>query len=269
MLSKKEDKVNKKILFFDIDGTLVTADHVVPESAKEAIAEARKSGCLAFINTGRVEAMLRQLRQEVEMDGALIGCGTQIVIGDATVFYQPLSESIKQEILAAADRYNIDVVPEGRTGAYYKPGVSRFPEVERVKSYFHDVGGILLDGYYGDYEIQKFCIQSDEKSDLNGFYTEFSPKFDIVDRKGGFYECVPRGFGKGKAIERLLDYYDVPPENAYAFGDTANDLPMFEVCGHNAAMKKHDPVLDPYASIITESPEDDGIAMAMKKFGLI
>lgn len=46
----------RKILFFDIDGTLITDDgkRYFPDSAKEAIQKARENGHLAFINTGRV-----------------------------------------------------------------------------------------------------------------------------------------------------------------------------------------------------------------------
>ena len=44
-----------KALFFDIDGTLLSEKtRQVPESAKEALKEARRRGHLVFINTGRV-----------------------------------------------------------------------------------------------------------------------------------------------------------------------------------------------------------------------
>ena len=44
-----------KALFFDIDGTLLSEKTgEVPESAKQAVKEARSKGHLVFINTGRV-----------------------------------------------------------------------------------------------------------------------------------------------------------------------------------------------------------------------
>ena len=46
--------MSRKALFFDIDGTLLSEiTRQVPESAKEALKEARKKGHLVFINSGR------------------------------------------------------------------------------------------------------------------------------------------------------------------------------------------------------------------------
>ena len=45
--------MNRKILFFDVDGTIVTSDHVVPESARAALKKAQSAGHILIINTGR------------------------------------------------------------------------------------------------------------------------------------------------------------------------------------------------------------------------
>ena len=53
---KKENR--KKILFLDVDGTLVHAarDEYIPESAIQAIRTARRMGHLVFLCTGRSKA---------------------------------------------------------------------------------------------------------------------------------------------------------------------------------------------------------------------
>lgn len=46
--------MSRKMLFFDIDGTLVAeGTHYLPQSAVNAIRKARENGHLVFINTGR------------------------------------------------------------------------------------------------------------------------------------------------------------------------------------------------------------------------
>jgi hydroxymethylpyrimidine pyrophosphatase-like HAD family hydrolase len=44
---------------------------------------------------------------------------------------------------------------------------------------------------------------------------------------------------------------------------------MFEYAEHAIAMGRHDSVLDPYAEFVTKTVENDGIAYAMKHYGLI
>ena len=61
----------RKILFFDIDGTLITDDgkRYFPDSAKEAIQKARENGHLAFINTGRVFCNVTEEIRSAGFDG--------------------------------------------------------------------------------------------------------------------------------------------------------------------------------------------------------
>ena len=70
----------RKILFFDIDGTLITDDgkRYFPDSAKEAIQKARENGHLALINTGRVFCNVTEEIRSAGFDGFVCGCGTHL-----------------------------------------------------------------------------------------------------------------------------------------------------------------------------------------------
>ena len=58
-------------------------------------------------------------------------------------------------------------------------------------------------------------------------------------------------------------------DQIYVFGDSSNDLAMFEYATHTVAMKEHDSVLDPYTEYVTDSVMSDGIEKAMKHYQLI
>ena len=52
----------RKALFFDIDGTLLTDEKKeLPESAKNAIEAARRAGHLVFINSGRARCLMQEI----------------------------------------------------------------------------------------------------------------------------------------------------------------------------------------------------------------
>ena len=92
---------------------------------------------------------------------------------------------------------------------------------------------------------------------------------DLIDRQNGFFEVVPKGFSKASGIAYILEHMNIPMENAYVFGDSNNDLPMFQYVKHAVAMGVHSNVLEPYAEFVTKTVEEDGIAFAMKHYGLI
>ena len=71
--------MEKKIVFFDIDGTIIDNDtHKIPESTREAIGKMRRNGHIAVVNTGRTWVSIDQELKEMEFDGYICGCGTYI-----------------------------------------------------------------------------------------------------------------------------------------------------------------------------------------------
>ena len=74
---------NRKLLFFDIDKTLLTPyPWTVPDSAKQALKEARYNGHLLFINSGRTYTMIPEIIKEMGFDGYVCGCGSQIYMNE-------------------------------------------------------------------------------------------------------------------------------------------------------------------------------------------
>ena len=280
-----------KALFFDVDGTLLDEiTHEIPESALEAIRITRELGNKVFINSGRTSGMLKKVQKLVEVDGFLCGCGTELIYEGSTVYYYKISADVKEQIKQAAEKYGVLVFLEGREGWHCQPSEALLEEhplfnyhMDRLKNYVTSEEGIDPTPYDSDYEISKFCIQaddgtgnglgaeymSDHTSDVKGFIRDFSPMFHIIDRGKNFYEIVPKGHGKGNAVDRMLQYLGLTKEDAYGFGDSTNDIEMFKACGNNIAMGKHAAELEAFDPFITKNVEDDGIRYAMEKLGLI
>ena len=262
---------NQKVLFFDVDGTLLSEQTgEIPDSARAALKEARSNGHLIFINSGRTYCNLADIRREFDVDGYLCGCGTHVVAGDQVIYRYSLpheaGRGMKQDIVECG----LDGVLEGAEGCYMRRGESRFPQVEQLRRDLAAAGVLSPCTWDEDnYEFDKCFLVSDSSSDCGELFNRMKAYMDIIDRGDGFYECVPRGHSKATAIEQVLKHYDIPLENAYVFGDSSNDLSMFEYASNCVVMGDHSPVLDPYATFVTKRVEEDGIAYAMEQLGII
>lgn len=172
---------------------------------------------------------------------------------------------IKKDI----DDCGLDGVLEGLGGCYMHEAPSCLPQVERVKQ-FVKLSGCPMPCYWEDdsFDFDKFYIGSDEKSRCKELFGRM-PDIEVIDREKGFYECIPRGHSKATAIDLVLKHYGISKEDAYVFGDSSNDLSMFQYAVNCIAMGDHSPVLEPYISFVTKTVEDDGIAYAMKELGII
>lgn len=263
--------MSRKALFFDVDGTLINQlNGGVPESATAAIAAARRNGHLVFINSGRTYGYIGPVKGMVEADGYLCGCGTYVVAEGEVLYSHRIPHErgvqIKKDIL----RYGCDGVLESLESCYFRKEKSWIPVVEEIREAVKHSGQESPYSWEEDcYEYDKFCVLTDENSDWEGLLKTLEPDIKAIDRGKGFYECVPAGHSKATAIEIVLKHYGIPLEDAYVFGDSTNDLPMFEYAKNCILMADHDKELEPYATFVTKSVEEDGIAYAMKELGLI
>ena len=81
------------------------------------------------------------------------------------------------------------------------------------------------------------------------------------------------GIGTGviqkNMIEKVLEYHNIPIDNAYAIGDSMNDLPMLTAVPNSIVMGNGSEELKKSASFVTKDLLDNGIEYALKHFGMI
>ena len=263
--------MERKALFFDIDGTLLgEKSRKIPESAAEALRKAREKGHLVFINSGRARCLMQDVEESgIPVDGYLCGCGTYLEIGGKKVLHNTVPAGRRLEIQKAIISHRLEGVLEGMEACCAREGVSPLESVERMKNSLRRRGVLITDDWEKAADFDKFCVEVVEESDIDGFLKFLEPDFAAIDRGHGLYECVPAGFNKAAAMEFILRYFDIPWEQSYAFGDSSNDLAMIRYACNSVIMGKHDAVLEPYATFVTKTVEEDGIAYAFEALAIL
>lgn len=260
----------RKALFFDIDGTILSEKtHQIPESAIRAIRTAREAGHLTFINTGRTRASIPSEIKAVGFDGILCGCGTEIIYHNESIMHQGLDPQYCRELAEAVIRADVGAILEGDVFYLAVP--------DRPRYQFLKKGGDLNDGTMTmifqwkpeEVYFDKFVFWEDEYSRTEELFSLIRTQMDVMVRAPGFYEMAPKGYTKAKSIQIIQEMFQIRLEDCYVFGDSSNDLTMFEYCPNAIAMKEHDPVLDAHTSYVTDAVEEDGIWNALVHLGLI
>lgn len=264
--------MDKKACFFDIDGTIYNFDIQVPQDTKDAIRKLRENGHLAFISTGRSLAYISEDILEVGFDGVLAGCGTYISYHDKEYLNLEIPIEDLMWIKGIFDRFNLSPVIEGRDWLYFDE--IRYPfEKENSK-------GSLLDDIFKDVtkpvtgnennyfanKVTMFCMGFDR---IDEAVEAFEEKFDVIRHGNQYLEIVPRGYNKGTGIKKICEILGIDMKNTFAFGDSANDLGMFEVCNTSICMGNGTPDAKEAADYITDTMTEGGIKNALKHFNLI
>lgn len=263
--------MSRKALFFDIDGTLFSEiKRQVPRSAVLALNKTRQQGNLVFINTGRTFCQTEGIRREVEADGLLCGCGTYIKMGDEVIYDRRIPGERAARLKKDIVWFGLDGVLEGVEGCYFQSGESRIPMVNRLIRLLKESGAYIPLGWDDQsYEIAKFCVIADGESRKEEFFATLEGEFEVIDRGGNFYECLPAGHSKATAIDAVLKRCGIEKEDAWVFGDSMNDLSMFQYSLNSVLMGRHDKDLEAYATFTTKTVEEDGIAWALEKLGMV
>lgn len=263
--------MDRAVLFFDIDGTVLDeTTREVPQSAIDAMKKAQEAGHLLFINTGRTICSIPVGVRKVPFDGYLCGCGTYLTENEEVLLESSIEKKRGKELIRKAVTCNLGVLAEGQEDCYFPGHISRFDRLESTRRHFAGRGlGIEQSLENGDFVYDKLFIYSDEKSDFESFRAFLGDDMEAIDRGGNTYEVIQRGYSKATACQFVMERYGLDASHAYVFGDSSNDLSMFQYADHAIAMGKHDAVLEAYAEFITKPVEEDGIAFALEHYGLI
>ncbi|WP_327204828.1 HAD-IIB family hydrolase [Paenibacillus sp. DMB20] len=92
----------KKLVFFDIDGTLLDHNKEIPRSAKEAIRELRSEGHEAAIATGRAPFLFKEIREELGIDTYVSLSGQYVVYRNEVVYANPISRQLLEQLTGDA-----------------------------------------------------------------------------------------------------------------------------------------------------------------------
>lgn len=263
----------KKIAFFDIDGTLTSElDGSIPESAVTAIRKARENGNLMFINTGRCFQNVEQRFRQIGFDGYICGCGTNIYCDSKDILYLPQTHEVIMKILHKARELDVDILFESRKEvAFDLTRPLKHPDAIRQYQAFVSRAYDMPENLENpNFFCDKFVIWYEHPWQLEEFRKVSDVYFDCIDRGGTFREFVPLGYSKASGIQRVLQYYNLTLEQAYALGDSNNDLSMLSYIPHSIAMGNAYPTsLFDKVSFVTTKASEDGIYHALEHFGFI
>lgn len=280
--------MNKKIVFFDIDGTLVGASRKITEKNKEAIHLLRENGHLAFLCTGRAPASIEPSLTDIGFDGVVASAGGLIKIGDDYVFENFINQYLLSEIMLLFTNHQVLFSLETKEAIYQAPGIKNFFNTINKEKFkdnlelartFEDREKNFRRKTLKDFDIMttpvmKMCFISPDKEKFfqcESFLKEF---FNIVifsDPKESYIngEIILKHCTKGDGVKFVTEYYGIPIDDSIGYGDSMNDYEMLQVAGYSVVSEKSSDMLKDLADDLFEEPDHDGIYKHLKKLKLI
>ncbi|MBQ6310392.1 MAG: HAD family hydrolase [Bacteroidales bacterium] len=259
-----------KAVFFDIDGTLVSfKTHRVTASNLEVLDALRKKGIKVFISTGRMLGMTSVL-YGIGFDGYIANNGAAIYDSSKKMIHGRLLP--KKELYSLRERLKTADLPPFAVSFmtadnYYLNCKSSLAEdVARVVGVAPPILSNIDD--IVEMDVYQMCVYLKGKAldDLmEGWLTGctasvWNPVFADVNEKG-----ITKAYG----IDRMLEIFGIDLSQTLSFGDGGNDIPMLEHTAISVCMGNADEAVRAASDYVTETVDEDGVAKALVRLGVL
>lgn len=255
-----------KAIFFDVDGTMVSfRTHKMSPALLEGLHKLRDKGIKLFVATGRHAAMLSYVRSAFPFDGYMTLSGQHCRCGGQVIYRNPMSSQAVEELVGAACTNEFATI---------------FLEEEEV---YINRADELTQRFMGQLDLPLPPVRDPRRAldrelyqaitflnrDNERLLLDKAPHIKTTRWHPEFLDVIPTDGGKDKGVDAILAHYNIPLEQAMAFGDGENDLSMLRHAGIGVAMGSAAPEVQQAADYVTGTVDEDGILTALTHFGLL
>lgn len=266
---------NKKIIFVDMDDTLLTTDKKICKENVEAINKMVSSGHIFAINTGRPLNAVKKLIGGLNMNKncyilSFHGTNVYDCENDKIIHADSLENSEAVKILKLIDDNGIHSQTFTIDGIYTTCDDDILVEYNK---YSHEPVNIInsYDEIAGLDLYKVMAIDFNNYSVLKTFQEKYiditSKHFNTFFSCPEYLEYTLKGADKGNGVRFLSDYLNIPIGNTIACGDERNDISMLKAAGLGVCMINGNEEAKRAADYITRNNNNNGgIAEVIDKF---
>lgn len=258
-----------KALFFDVDGTLVSfKTHQIPQSTIDALTEAKRRGTGIYISTGRPMRLINNLDSIRHLiDGYISATGAYCTIGGDVIRCITIPDDEARAFVKMSDEMNFATLVVGVTDLTV---INPNDDVDRLYRKMLNVS-YLGEGNSVEDVLDEGIIQFTPIIDTEAERIIMPRMKHCVSARWypDFADITAQGADKGTALLAMAARLGMDVSETMAFGDGGNDKSIIKAAGIGVAMGNANDDVKAVADYVTADVDDDGIAKALRHFGII
>ncbi|WP_207941298.1 hypothetical protein DOK78_001205 [Enterococcus sp. DIV2402] len=253
----------EKIIVFDLDGTLLNSNSEIDEQTQKAIRDLDRNKYLPIIATGRGPKDYQDIADMLNID-VVIGMNGHIVTDKHKIIYSsPMNPAHFEDFLQISEQLQAPLVFFGENtskATFSNEKLSNYSKIlnislPKIDPYFYKNEKIYMTVFATDQDIPR------------EYYTKFI-NVEFVRTSPVCIDIVTDGISKKTGILEFIKNISNKTE-IICFGDSLNDLEMFEFCDYSIAMGNAKKELKEIADFVTLDNDNLGIINGLTKLNLI
>ncbi|AWX55559.1 MULTISPECIES: Cof-type HAD-IIB family hydrolase [Brevibacillus] len=253
-----------QIVFFDIDGTLLNTDHIIPQTTVDAVQTLKQNGVHVAIATGRAPYHLMPIAEQLGIETFVGFNGSYVKSEGKIIHHTPIATDTLATLEQMAEGHSHPMVFLSAEHCY--ANAMDHPHIIESFDWLRLESPAYRHRYWEETPIyQAFLYCGADESRYTGEFHDVS----YIRWHEHCMDILPPNGSKAKGIEAVLKHFGLTPADAVAFGDGLNDKEMLSYVGMGVAMGNAHEELKPFANMITRHVNDSGIQHGLAKLGLI
>lgn len=231
-----------KMIFSDIDGTLLDSQNRVPEKTREAILALEQRGIPFVLVSARMPDGMEPIKRELGNRAPMV-CysGGMALAADGSVIWEQLIDlQLAVELKDMFDREFPQLCCNTYGGSLWVVDDDQNPWVlgeEAITGLKASVGPVS-ERFAGMGGVHKFLLMGEpqEIRSAQERIHQVYPDLSLGASKPEYLEVMDGAVKKSAAVNMLCDRWGIAPEETIAFGDGLNDVGMLLAVGKGYAM---------------------------------
>ncbi len=255
----------KKILFFDIDNTILPEGcDVVAQKTVDIINKLKANGHVVFLCTGRNEKSAMKIINQLQMENYITSNGQKIVIEGKEHYTSYYLEAEVQKITKEISKYTKHYAVETKDGILTENTEDGKELAKMIKGHgIVHVNSVDFIPFTHVFQVWSFG----SRDEIDQVENNLSEQFVGHRWTENAIEICKENISKGTAIQQVKDIYGTGYQT-FGFGDSVNDFSMFEYVDVKIAMSNAIHKLKLQSDYIAGDVKDAGIEKACTKYGL-
>lgn len=256
----------KALVFFDLDGTLLDADAIMPEDNQQAILELKKNNILPLIASGRSPKEIKELIKGTPIDSYVSLNGQFNIVENEIVSKHAIPLKQIEELIAFSRMlgHSLACYTETEYAACYST-----ESMKKLYQLDHAPLPQISADFHKNHDIYMVYLFSEDEEMDRMYREKFAETFTFFRDSPYSMAVVLHGQSKKAGIQEIIKTLNLVNIPTYGFGDGNNDLGMFEAVDTAIAMENASAKVKKHADYITKSHLDGGIRFGLNHFELL
>ena len=261
-----------KLVFSDIDGTLLDSNQQVRPKTKETLLQLCAAGIPFILVSGRMPPSVVDIQMKINLSAPFISYSGALVRDEngTTLWDKPMPLITAVRLKERIASFSANVVSYAFSADSWiteKDDGTAALYLEKETTEMRPLVGRLQDVLQENSPVHKVLCFGDEKTTdaLQTCLRREFPHCTILKSMPRYLEIMSAEASKAAAADFLCRYLKIDTKDTVAFGDNFNDIDLLEYAGLGVAMGNAPAPVKQAADLVAPTNDEEGLRFILEK----